>query len=272
MYAQVEKAKDNKSRVVANSAALKKSNEKKGFGLVDNRSDTMSGRGIVQRAISKRNATSVAKDVVDNHKTELKIEWTIPDFVLTKKLHEINYGVIATALRAGEFPETPENVELVGNGINQLLGMRKIKWLNPDQDVLPDQDAVVVNVALNNIVNYDGVAYELRNILIDKVYTKVGSKKNIGQALNRMDGGNDVSKNDGIKRAAGGKADAQTHLLQAALHCSFGMDQDGCTFFFTQVGTNITIVGLGFHVNNSSKQYEIVWASPGYPTGRFDLP
>ena len=40
MYAHVEKAKENKSRAVANSVGQKKSNIKQGAGFVDNRKET----------------------------------------------------------------------------------------------------------------------------------------------------------------------------------------------------------------------------------------
>jgi len=46
MYAQVEKSKENKSRSVANSVAQKKSNGKQGFGLVDNRLETITQRKL----------------------------------------------------------------------------------------------------------------------------------------------------------------------------------------------------------------------------------
>ncbi|KNY25338.1 hypothetical protein [Pseudobacteroides cellulosolvens] len=42
MYTQVEKPKENKGRVVANSVTQKKSVGKQGFGFVDNRSETVS--------------------------------------------------------------------------------------------------------------------------------------------------------------------------------------------------------------------------------------
>ncbi|PHR35614.1 MAG: hypothetical protein COA38_01820 [Fluviicola sp.] len=44
MYAQVEKPKQNNSRVVANSVGQKKSNGRQGFGFVDNRQYTMTNR------------------------------------------------------------------------------------------------------------------------------------------------------------------------------------------------------------------------------------
>lgn len=267
MYEQVKKPKDDKSRVVANAVSQKKSDGKQGLGFVDNQIYGMTNRSVIQRVISNSNAKTVAQDVVDNHQAELNIEWTDPGLILAEALQESNYGVIAMALRARGYPKTSDNVNIVGRNVNTLLKPRKIIWRNPDQST-----AVATDTALNNTINYNGTPYNTRNALIDQVYSQVGSKQNIGQALNRMDGGINVSQNTGINRAAGGEADAQTLSLQGALHCSFGMDQNGCTFFFTQTGTNITIVGLGFHVNNSNKQYRIVWSTAGYPTGRFDLP
>lgn len=46
MYAQVEKTKENKSRVVANSVTQKKSNGKQGFGFVDNRYEATTQRQL----------------------------------------------------------------------------------------------------------------------------------------------------------------------------------------------------------------------------------
>ena len=46
MYKQVEKPKENRSRVVANSVAQKKSRVKQGFAFVDNRPET-----VVQRKL-----------------------------------------------------------------------------------------------------------------------------------------------------------------------------------------------------------------------------
>lgn len=48
MYEQIEKSKENENRVVDNSAALKKSNDKQGFGFVDNRSEV-----VVQRKLQE---------------------------------------------------------------------------------------------------------------------------------------------------------------------------------------------------------------------------
>lgn len=44
MYEQVEKPKENKSRAVANSVGLKKSNGRQGFGFVDNRPESIAQR------------------------------------------------------------------------------------------------------------------------------------------------------------------------------------------------------------------------------------
>ncbi|MDO6686996.1 MULTISPECIES: hypothetical protein [unclassified Agarivorans] len=51
MYAQVEKPKENKSRVVASSVAQKKNDVKQAFGFVDNRSDAVTQRRL-QKTIS----------------------------------------------------------------------------------------------------------------------------------------------------------------------------------------------------------------------------
>jgi len=59
MYEQVEKPKENISRAVANSVALKKSNGKQGFGFVDNR-----GKTCVQRVIGGTNGITDATLVV----------------------------------------------------------------------------------------------------------------------------------------------------------------------------------------------------------------
>jgi hypothetical protein len=58
MYEQVEKS-NNKNRAVANSVAQKKSNEKQGFGFVDNRSESIAQRKILGMLI---NAQSPAQD------------------------------------------------------------------------------------------------------------------------------------------------------------------------------------------------------------------
>lgn len=52
MYEQVERPKENKSRAVANSVAQRKSNEKQGFGFIDNRLNLFSHQfPIIQREV-----------------------------------------------------------------------------------------------------------------------------------------------------------------------------------------------------------------------------
>ncbi|CAH9053881.1 hypothetical protein PSECIP111951_00913 [Pseudoalteromonas holothuriae] len=73
MYAQVEKSKENKSRVVANSVAQKKSDEKQGFGFVDNRPEA-----VAQRTLQKMtNGYQLVKQAtqlkyIDNNYTSKK--------------------------------------------------------------------------------------------------------------------------------------------------------------------------------------------------------
>ena len=50
MYAQVEKPKDYKSRIVANSVAQKKSNVTQGFGFVDNRPKSIAQRKFLDNS------------------------------------------------------------------------------------------------------------------------------------------------------------------------------------------------------------------------------
>ncbi len=64
MYAQVEKAKENKSRAVGNSVGQKKSNAKQGFGLINNRpvggikfmSSNNIPHGTVQKKVNNKGA------------------------------------------------------------------------------------------------------------------------------------------------------------------------------------------------------------------------
>jgi hypothetical protein len=61
MYAQVKKQKENKSRVVANDGAQKKSNVKQGFGFLDNRPEAVTQRKAKALINSKSVAPSVSQ-------------------------------------------------------------------------------------------------------------------------------------------------------------------------------------------------------------------
>jgi hypothetical protein len=45
-----------------------------------------------------------------------------------------------------------------------------------------------------------------------------------------------VSNNNNLSRIAGGAVDAALTQLRNALHCSFGMGNNGCVLFFIQAG------------------------------------
>jgi 5-methylcytosine-specific restriction endonuclease McrA len=77
MYEQVEKPKENKSRSVANSVTQKKSNEKQGFGFVDNR----------QEAITQR---LVYKGIANNYSSELSSPATMTQAIQQKTMAHIN--------------------------------------------------------------------------------------------------------------------------------------------------------------------------------------
>jgi len=271
----------NDTSSFSNSPLQKKNKSENTFSLKKN--SAIAGTGIIQRVISARNAFVAAEYVITNHRKDLNYEWTDPNLILDTSFHKKNYDVIIKALQVLTHPQTGENVDLVVSYINTIFKRntpatpddpdkkyaKRIKSENPAAGAAT---ATTAEVSLNTPVTFNGTDYTTRNALVDAIEEIVGDKININQAINRMDSNSNVSANTGISRTTGGKADAETQSLRSALHCSFGMAENGCTIFFISSGDNNTIIGLGHHVSNDSKKYRIKWAAPGYPTGRFDLP
>ena len=74
MYEQVEKPKEDKSRVVANSVAQKKDKAKQGVGFVDNRVSNMNvvtqlGKKSAKKAATARNAAKPQKAAAQGDKS-----------------------------------------------------------------------------------------------------------------------------------------------------------------------------------------------------------
>ncbi len=90
MYEQVEKTKENKSRVVANSVTQKKSNGKQGFGFVNNRSAASAQRKLQEMVYSGSRVKQLRNtqrliDNTSNINTVFQFVRTIKD--AKKKLH-----------------------------------------------------------------------------------------------------------------------------------------------------------------------------------------
>lgn len=91
MYAQIEKSKENKSRVVANSVAQKKSEERQGFGFVDNRPEAIEQRKI--ELIMNRNQEGKVKNrtlnqyVVQAFSTIQRDRYTYGGPIVTPHIH-----------------------------------------------------------------------------------------------------------------------------------------------------------------------------------------
>ena len=71
MYAQVEKPKENKRRVVANSVAQKKSSDKQGFGFIDNRPEAVAQKKLQEMANSSPQAKQVTQLQVHSNVIQL---------------------------------------------------------------------------------------------------------------------------------------------------------------------------------------------------------
>lgn len=65
MYAQVEKAKENKSRATANSVTQKKNNEKQSFGFEDNRTETV----VQRRPYCLKNENAISTNAIHSIET-----------------------------------------------------------------------------------------------------------------------------------------------------------------------------------------------------------
>ncbi|MBT9314499.1 hypothetical protein [Leptothoe spongobia] len=65
MYEQVEKPKENKSRAISNFVSQKKSNEKQGFGFVDNRPEAAHQHNLQKMAANASNSNKELQPIVD---------------------------------------------------------------------------------------------------------------------------------------------------------------------------------------------------------------
>ncbi len=125
--------------------------------------------------------------------------------------------------------------------------------------------------AIGATVNFDDTAYTDSTLLIQKLADDYGfDKKTTRTALSRMVSGGKGSKD--LKRKVNIKNDPGLAKLQGALHESFGIGINGCTFFFNRVGADITIVAIGGHVGDA-KHYRLAYGATGYPiNGAFEFP
>ena len=126
--------------------------------------------------------------------------------------------------------------------------------------------------AIGATVNYKGTAYQNQTPLIQQLADEYGlEKKTTKTALSRMVSGG--KGNNDLKRTGPAiKDDTELVMLRGALHESFGIGENGCTFFFLKTGANITIVAVGAHVGDA-KHYRLEYGATGYPSkGAFMFP
>ena len=68
------------------------------------------------------------------------------------------------------------------------------------------------------------------------------------------------------------KNDTALAQLQSSRHESFGIGENGCTFFFLKTAEQITVVAVGQHTRDA-KHYALVYGATGYPPkGSFEFP
>ena len=110
MYARVEKAKENKSKAIANSVAQNKSNGKQGFGFVDNRQGGRLRNNIntIQQGV---NSKTIQKTVLHDVSVE-KIQEADNQYV-NKKDYADEYEIFQSAKRlASQYNTKPYPIKI----------------------------------------------------------------------------------------------------------------------------------------------------------------
>ncbi|MCG8548861.1 MAG: hypothetical protein MI799_00505 [Desulfobacterales bacterium] len=153
MYKQVEKSKENKSRMVANSVTQKKRNGKQSFGFVDNRPEGVVLRGVNGSVPMQRKDLSIqfaseydgilpAHDTYqDSYKFGPTEEGRSKKFTYHHIIPENKLKLVATELKGiksyfSDLDETEDNKKLRGKGteldnkVNGLVSGAKSVWLN----------------------------------------------------------------------------------------------------------------------------------------------
>ena len=126
--------------------------------------------------------------------------------------------------------------------------------------------------AMGAVVVYDGTDYREQAPFVARLVEDFGLNENtVKTALGRMIGG---GKGSGDLRRSSPfvKNDTELARLQASRHESFGIGENGCTFFFLKTDEQITVVAVGQH-KRDAKHYTLVYRATGYPSrGSFEFP
>ncbi|MBL8352523.1 MAG: DUF4157 domain-containing protein [Burkholderiaceae bacterium] len=126
--------------------------------------------------------------------------------------------------------------------------------------------------AMGAVVVYDGTEYREQTPFVAKLVEDFDlNESTVKTALGRMIGG---GKGSGDLRRSGPAVSNDTALakLQSSRHESFGMGENGCTFFFLKTEEAITVVAVGQH-KRDAKHYTLVYGATGYPPkGGFEFP
>lgn len=125
--------------------------------------------------------------------------------------------------------------------------------------------------AIGMTVIYKDTPFELRTPLIEQLVEDYGlNEDTVKTSLSRMISGGQANRD--LKRSGPAlKTDPELDNLRAARHESFGIGENGCTFFFLKSSEAVTIIAVGNHIRDA-KHYQIVYGASGYPArGKFEF-
>ena len=140
----------------------------------------------------------------------------------------------------------------------------KEKKKEKDEDLLGSHDG-----DLRIVVHIEDQTFNSKGELIEfikKVHFNV-SKKSLREAISKLERMEGASSNKKLIRQQNNNAKEMDNL-RMGIHCSSGMGADGLVFFFIKEKGGVRVIAIGHHDNNSSQQYNILWAADGYPKGK----